>query len=135
VEDKQAILQRVPLFAGLDERSLQAVSILAREVAFKSGDVLMVEGETGDEFFVILEGTIRIERGERTLRSMTTGGFLGEIALVDRRPRTATATCVTDVRLLEIRAHEFDRLLETLPAVHERILAAIDRRSRSTEHG
>jgi CRP/FNR family transcriptional regulator, cyclic AMP receptor protein len=134
VNDKEAILQRVPLFAGLDERSLQAVSILAREVAFKNGDVLMVEGEAGDEFFVILDGTIRIERGDRTIRSMTTGGFLGEIALVDRRPRTATATCVTDVRLLEIRAHEFDRLLDTLPAVHERIRAAIDRRSRSTEH-
>jgi CRP-like cAMP-binding protein len=134
VEDKQAVLQRVPLFARLDERSLQAVSILAREVSFKAGDVLMVEGEAGDEFFVILEGTIRIDRGDRTIRSMTAGGFLGEIALVDRRPRTATATCVTDVRLLEIRAHEFDRLLDTLPAVHERIRAAIDRRSRSTEH-
>lgn len=134
VDDKQAILRRVPLFAGLDERSLQAVSILAREVAFKAGDVLMVEGEAGDEFFVILDGTVRIERGDRTIRSMTAGGFLGEIALVDRRPRTATATCVTDVRLLEIRAHEFDRLLDTLPAVHDRIRTAISRRVRSAEH-
>jgi CRP/FNR family cyclic AMP-dependent transcriptional regulator len=135
VEDKLEILRSVPLFAGLDERSLQAVAILAREVAFKAGEVLMVEGEAGDDFFIILDGTVRIERGDRTIRSMTAGGYLGEIALVDRRPRTATATCVTDVRLLEIRSHEFDRLLDTLPAVHQRIRATIDRRARTTGQG
>ena len=132
MEDKLAILRGVPLFADLDERSLQAVSILSHEVDAKAGDVLMVEGETGDAFYVIVDGTVRIEAGDRTIRSMTAGGFLGEIALVDRRPRTATATAVTDARLLEIRAHEFDRLLDTMPAVHERISAAITRRMRAS---
>jgi CRP-like cAMP-binding protein len=133
VEDKLEILRGLPLFAGLDERSMQAVAILAREVSYKAGDVLMLEGEAGDEFYVIVEGTVRIEVGDRTIRSMTAGGFIGEIALVDRRPRTATATCVTDVRLLEIRRHEFERLLDTLPEVHRRVRAAIDRRARMTD--
>jgi len=133
VEDKLEILRRVPLFAGLDERGLQAVSLLAREVPRKASDVLMVEGEAGDAFFVIVEGTVRIEHGDRTIRSMTSGGFLGEIALVDQRPRTATATCVTDARLLEVRGHEFQRLLETLPGVHARIRTAIDRRARTAD--
>ena len=132
VEDKLATLRGVPLFADLDERSLQAVAILAHAIAFKAGEVLMVEGEAGDEFYVIVDGTVRIEQGDRTVRSLTAGGFLGEIALVERRPRTATATCVTDVRALEVRAHEFERLLETLPAVHERIRAAILRRERTS---
>ena len=131
VEDKLAVLRGVPLFADLDERSLQAVGILAHEVEFKAGDVLMVEGEAGDAFYVIVDGTVRVEQGDRTGRSLTAGGFLGEIALVERRPRTATATCVTDVRLFEIRAHEFERLLDSLPAVHERICAAILRRERT----
>ena len=135
VEDKLAILRGVPLFADLDERGLQAVSILAREVTFRAGDVLMVEGEDGDAFFVIVEGTVRIERGDRTIRSMTSGGFLGEIALVEGRPRTATATCVTDTRLLEIRRHEFERLMGTLPAVHAKVRAAIARRSRTADSG
>jgi len=130
VEDKLETLRRVPLFAGLDERGLQAVSILAREAAFKAGDVLMVEGEEGDAFFVIVDGTVRIERGDRTIRSMTAGGFLGEIALFERKPRTATATCVTEVTLLALYQHEFDRLLETVPAVHQRVRAAIARRER-----
>jgi CRP-like cAMP-binding protein len=133
VDDKLQVLRAVPLFADLDERSLQAVAILAREVTARAGEALMLEGEPGDEFYVIVDGTVRIEKGGRAIRSMTAGGFLGEIALVDRRPRSATATCVTDVRLLEIRSHEFERLMDTLPAVHRRIRSAIDRRARATE--
>jgi CRP-like cAMP-binding protein len=130
VHDKVAILRGVPLFADLDDRSLQAVAILTREQAHKAGDILLLEGEPGDEFYVIADGTIRIERGGRTIRSMTAGGFLGEIALVGRRARTATATCTSDVTLLVLRQHEFDRLLQTMPAVHQRISAAIQRRER-----
>jgi CRP/FNR family cyclic AMP-dependent transcriptional regulator len=130
MDGKVDLLRSVPLFAGLDDRSLQAVGVLARERDAKAGEILMLEGEPGDSFYVIAEGTVRVERGDRTVRSMTAGGFLGEIALLDGRPRTATATCVTDVRLLVIQQHEFDRLVETLPAVHRRIRAAIDRRAR-----
>jgi CRP/FNR family cyclic AMP-dependent transcriptional regulator len=133
VTDKLAILRGVPLFADLDETSLQAVAVLAREQTHKAGDVLMLEGEPGDEFYVIVEGTIRIERGDRTIRSMTPGGFLGEIALFERRPRTATATAESDVQLLVLRQHEFDRLLDTMPAVYRRIRATIDRRERGRD--
>ena len=127
--DKLEILRGVPLFADLDDRSLQAVAMLAREVAFKAGDAFMLEGENGDEFYVIVDGTVRIERGGRAVRSMTAGGFLGEIALLEQRPRTATATATTDVRALEIRSHEFERLMATLPEVQRRIRAAMDRRA------
>jgi CRP-like cAMP-binding protein len=129
VTEKLEILRGVPLFADLDERSLQAVAILAHEVAFTAGDSFMLEGENGDEFYVIVDGTVRIERGGRAVRSMTAGGFLGEIALLEQRPRTATATATTDVRALEIRSHEFERLMATLPEVQRRIRAAVDRRA------
>ena len=128
--DKLEALRTVPLFADLDDRSLQAVSILAREVTFKAGDVFMLEGEVGDGFYVIIEGTVRIDRGDRMIRSLTTGGFLGEIALLEKRPRTATATAVSDVRALELKHHEFERLLDTMPAVHARVRAAVGRRTR-----
>ena len=133
VSDKVEILRAVPLFADLEERSLQAVAVLAHEVSFKAGEVLMLEGEPGATFEVIVDGTVRIDRGDRTIRSMTGGGFVGEIALLDRRPRTASVTCVTDVSALEIRAHEFERLIDTLPAVHRRIRAAVERRSRGRD--
>jgi len=133
MDEKVAALQQVPLFADLDERSLQAVAILFRDVTTRAGDVLMLQGEPGDTFYVIVDGTVRIEQGDRTIRSLTAGGYLGEIALFDRRPRTATATCITDVKLLELRQHEFDRLLDTMPAVHRRIRSTIERRSRGRD--
>jgi CRP-like cAMP-binding protein len=130
MDDKVAALRGAPLFAGLDDRSLQAVAILAREISAPAGEILILEGEPGDAFYVILDGTIRVEHGDRTVRSMTAGGFLGEIALVERGARTATATCVTDCRLLEIKRHEFERLMDTMPAVHRRIRTAMERRAR-----
>ena len=132
VDDRIAVLREVPLFADLEERDLQAVAILAGEAAFPAGEILMLEGEPGDAFYVIVEGTVRIEHGGRAIRSLTAGGYLGEIALYDRTARTATATCVTDVRAFRIRAHEFERLMQTMPELDRRIRAAVDRRSRVT---
>ena len=104
MDDRVAALRGVPLFAGLDERSLQAVAVLGHPVDARAGDVLILEGEPGESFYVIVDGTVRVEHRDRTVRSLTAGGFLGEIALVEHGPRTATATCVSDCRLLEILA-------------------------------
>ncbi|HYN70617.1 MAG TPA: cyclic nucleotide-binding domain-containing protein [Candidatus Eisenbacteria bacterium] len=132
LDRKLQVLREVPLFSDLDDRSLEAISVLAREVELPADQILMLEGEPGDAFYVIVDGTVRIERGGRTIRSMMAGGFLGEIALLDHRARTATAICVTDCRLLALQHHEFDRLVDTFPAVHRRVRAAIARRAAGT---
>ena len=132
MDDKVALLRAVPLFAELDDRSLQAIATLAREVDARAGDVVMREGESGESFLVIVEGTLRVEQAGRDIRSMMAGGFLGEIALLEHGPRTATATCVTDCRLLSLGHFEFDRLMATFPDVRTKVLAAIARRARPT---
>jgi CRP/FNR family transcriptional regulator, cyclic AMP receptor protein len=133
--EKLDLLRRVPLFSDLDQRSLEAVGVLAREVDVPAGHVLMLEGEPGSTFYAIVEGTIRVERAGGTVRSMTAGGFLGEIALLEHGPRTATATCVTDCRLLTLERHEFDRLMVTMPHLERRIRAAVARRPRGAGLG
>lgn len=130
-DDRVALLRAVPLFAELDERSLQAVATLARERDAGAGEVLMREGEPGETFLVIVEGTVRVEQAGRDVRSMLAGGFLGEIALLEHGLRTATATCLTDCRLLTLGRFEFDRLIATFPDVRTKVLAAIARRARS----
>jgi len=131
VEDKLALLRNVPLFSDLDQRSLEAVGVLAREVREPAGHILMLAGEPGDTFYLIVEGTVRVERADATVRSMTAGGFLGEIALLEHGTRTATATCVTDCRLLVLEHHEFDRLMQSFPHLQRRIQSAISRRRRA----
>lgn len=122
------LLRSVPLFADLDAQSLDAVGVLAREVDKPAGAVLMLEGEPGDAFYVIAEGTVRVERAGGTTRSMSAGGFLGEIALLEGGSRTATATCVDECRLLVIQRHEFERLLAAMPHLERRVRAAAARR-------
>jgi CRP-like cAMP-binding protein len=131
MDEKLELLRTVPLFGDLDQRSLEAIGVLAHELRLPAGHVLMHEGEPGTTFYVIADGTLRVERSGATVRSMTAGGFLGEIAILEHGPRTATATCVTDARLLTIEHHEFDRLMQAFPHLHRRIDAAIARRRRA----
>jgi CRP-like cAMP-binding protein len=95
MDEKTAILARLPIFAKLDARSLEAIATLARIVSMPAGTVLMHEDETTESFYVIVTGTVRVERDGMFVRSMTTGGFLGEIALLEETSHTATVTCTT----------------------------------------
>ncbi|HEY8870551.1 MAG TPA: cyclic nucleotide-binding domain-containing protein [Candidatus Limnocylindrales bacterium] len=135
MSEKIDLLRAVPLFADLDERSLQAIAALTREIDARAGKVLVQEGGPADAFYVIVDGTVRVEREGRFVRSMIAGGFLGEIALIQQGERTATATCVTECRLLMLQGHEFQRLLETFPAIHRRVSAAVARRRQRSATG
>ena len=128
MDRKTELLAALPLFSALDARSLEAVAVLAREVSAPAGTVLMREGERAELFFAIVSGTVHVERAGGLARSMTSGGFLGEIALLEEGSRTATATCATDCELIELGGHEFGRVVATFPDVRARVEAAVARR-------
>jgi CRP-like cAMP-binding protein len=130
MDDKLAMLRGVPLFVGLDEAELEAVGRLCDEVDVPAGRELMHEGGFGNEFFLILEGQVRVHRGGATLRTMGPGDFLGEIALIDHGVRTATGTCETDCRLLVLGHREFHSLLDQQPDIRVHVLEALARRVR-----
>ncbi len=133
MDRKVDLLARVPLFSALDQRSMEAVATLAREVATPAGSVLMREGEPAESFYLIVAGTVHVERTGLPVRSMTNGGFLGEIALVEGGERTATATCATDCQLLVLGRFEFERVTATFPEIRTRIEAAAARRPHAGE--
>jgi CRP-like cAMP-binding protein len=128
MDQKTATVASVPIFAKLEPRSLEAVATLAKVVAVPAETVLLREGEPAESFYVIVDGTVRVERLGRFVRSMSAGGFLGEIALVEGTERTATATCATDCELLEFGSFEFGRVMATFPDVRARVEAAVARR-------
>lgn len=131
MDQKVDLLARLPLFSTLDQRSMEAVATLAREVSAPAGTVLIREGEPAESFYVIVDGTVHVQRTGLPVRSMTSGGFLGEIALVEQGERTATATCVTDCQLLVFGRFEFERVTATFPEIRSRIEAAVKRRSHA----
>ena len=128
MDDKTAIVAGLPIFARLEARSLEAVATLARVVSVPAGTVLLREGEPAESFYVIANGTVHIERNGEFVRSMSHGGFLGEVALIEGSERTATATCTTDCELLEFGSFEFGRIMATFPDIRARVEAAVARR-------
>lgn len=125
MDEKLELLKRTPLLAGLNQHDLEEVGRLADEVDAKAGKVLMRQGEAGSEFFVIVDGTVRIERNGKVLLTMGPGEYFGEIALVVERPRTATATVETDSRLLVLAHREFHSLMADFPSIQVCVLESI----------
>ena len=132
-DHKLELLKRVPLLSGLGKRDIEEVGRLAEEIDLPAGHVLMREGASGNEFFVIIDGTVRIDRGGATIRSLGAGDFLGEIALVDDGPRTATATTESPAKLLVVGHREFHSLMNQFPAIQTCVLQALAQRVRHLE--
>jgi CRP/FNR family transcriptional regulator, cyclic AMP receptor protein len=130
MDQKLELLKRTPLLAGLSKHDIEEVGRLADEVDVRAGRVLLKEGDPGREFFVIIDGQIEITKEGRHLRTMGAGEFLGDIALVVERPRTATATAVTDSRLLVVGHREFHSLMDQFPSIRVSVLESIALRLR-----
>jgi CRP/FNR family transcriptional regulator, cyclic AMP receptor protein len=126
-------LANVPLFQGMTESARDAVAGLAQETQFDDGDDVTHEGDEGDAFYVIIDGRLVVSRNGMTLRELGPGDFLGEISLVDGRPRTATVTAFGPVKALVIRRPEFLELMERYGAVRLGVLMALTERVRGDE--
>jgi CRP/FNR family transcriptional regulator, cyclic AMP receptor protein len=128
---KADLLKTVPLFAGLNAREIDRVARLMDEVDVKRGKVLTREGRSGGEFFIVAAGEVEVRRAGRRLTTLGAGDFLGEIALIDKGPRTATATTTADSRLLVLARREFHSMLGSNPKVEAKILRTLAERVRS----
>lgn len=132
-DEKLELLKRVPLLAGLGRREIEEVGRLAEEVDVAAGKVLMREGDTGREFYVLVRGSVGIERGGERLRTIADGDFFGEIALLAEGPRTATATTEADSKLLVLGHREFHSLMDQFPAIRTCVFEALAKRVRHLE--
>ena len=121
-------LRRAPLFEDLSRKELEQLARHADDLEVEAGTTLTREGERGREFFVILEGEVDITRGGSQLGTMRPGDFIGEIALIEDIPRTATATAKTPVRFFVLSAQGFRSVVDEFPDVERRVLRALARR-------
>jgi CRP-like cAMP-binding protein len=119
---KIKLMERVPLFQELSARELGQVAALADEIDLPKGRKLTNEGRTGKEFIILVNGVADVTRGGKTINKLGPGDFLGEIALVTGRPRTATVTTRSPATLLVLSAHAFRGLLRTMPSMQAKVL-------------
>jgi CRP-like cAMP-binding protein len=125
-------LSKVPLFAGCSKRDLAAIAGLTNEVNLPGGHTLIREGAQAYSFFVLLEGTAEVRRNDRKLATLGPGDFLGEMALILRRPRTATVTLTSPARLLAVSAHNFRPLLTRSSQLQLKLLETLAERLAPT---
>ena len=129
----QDFMRDVPLFAGLLRSELDRIALVMNPREVAAGDVVCVEGEPGSEFFLIAAGEAEIERGGQTVAKLSVGDHFGELALLDRGPRSATVRAVTDLRLFVLRDESFAAVLNEVPALAQKLLAAMSRRLREAD--
>ena len=136
-------LARVDLFSGLRKKELKEVATACREGKYSPGSVLITQGEKGLGLFILIKGTVRITRknspdgAEEVLGTAQAGDVIGEMALLDDMPRSATVTAVDDVTVLVLPFWEFRitlrRILSSDPDVGLDLLAILSRRVRKAE--
>jgi len=125
----------VPLFAGCSKKELGEISTLADELSLPAGAKLIEEGRQGHEFFVLVEGEVDVQAKGRKLSSLSDGAFFGEMALVSQRPRTATVTATSPVRVLVVHESGFRRLLHDSPQISLKVLQTLaDRAAENALH-
>jgi len=118
--DLLAVLGNVELFDGITPEELEAVSKICRERSYPAGDVLTTQGEPGDELYVICDGFVEVLRSEtpsdpspRAVVNLGQGQIVGEMALVDLGPRSATVRTISEKTVVQvIQRDDFERLCD-----------------------
>jgi CRP-like cAMP-binding protein len=126
------VLGALRLFSGLSKRQLRGLAKLARVDDHSPGEVIVQAGESGDSFYLVLEGRARVLGKARELRP---GDFFGEMALLDGEPRSTTITASGRVRTMQLPRRSFLKALEQDPKIGLAIMEALAQRVRRLERG
>lgn len=126
-------LRNVPLFAGLSKKELEKLARASDEVKMTAGSLVVDQGQTGREAFVLLDGTVTVKRNGRKVTTLGPGDVLGEMSLLDHGPRTATVVCDTDCTMLVLEQRHFIGVLDDLPGLGVKLLATMAGRIRDLD--
>jgi CRP/FNR family transcriptional regulator len=132
-------LSKVDLFTGLDKKHLRSLAASTVERSYPAGSVLMKQGDTGAGLFMLVSGKVKItqetgsDTAEEDLGTMGAGAVLGEMALLDDLPRSATVTALEDVKALLLPIWDFRTALQNNPEIGVKLLATLSHRLRKAE--
>ncbi len=128
--EKVAVLNQIDFFAGTPDYILAAVAGIAEEVNVPAGEIFIREGDVEDSFYVIVQGEVRVFRGERTIITLHSGDSVGELAVLDPEPRSASAAALQDSLLFRLDKEPFDEVMTDRPEIAQGVIRALTRRIR-----
>ena len=129
-KDWADVLARLPLFARVSKRHLRKIAGLAEFAEFDESEMVIQAGEPGDAFYLILSGRAKVLGKPRTLR---TGDYFGEMALLDGEPRSTTVLAASELQAMKLPRRPFLKLLEQEPRIGIAMLAELSARVRRLE--
>ncbi len=132
-DTKDLDLSKIWLFSTCSSRELRTIRKALEEVSVPPGRILVEEGTIGREFFLIVDGEAAVSRNGRRLATRGPGQSFGELALLDRRPRSATVISDTEMLLLVLGQRQFNGVLDAVPALSRKLLAAMATRLREAD--
>jgi len=126
-------LRNVSLFQSCSQKDLEKIAKAGDEITMPAGSLIVDQGQTGREAFVVLEGTVLVKRNGKRLGAFGPGTVVGELSLLDHGPRTATVTCETDCTLLLLDQRHFMAVVDDVPALAHKLLASLAGRIRDLD--
>ena len=128
--DKADALARIPLFSNLSNKERMELARHLDEIPVKRGTVLIRQGEPGDAFYLIADGKADVIRNGTKVAVLEAGDTVGEMALLDGEPRTATVAMITEGTVLTMPRREFKAVLNDIPAMGQKMLVSLSLRLR-----
>ena len=126
-------LAQVRLFRACSRKELTTIGRASDEVRVSAGKTIVEEGQTGHEFFLILEGNASVTRNGRKVATLGPGDYFGELALLDRGPRNATVKADGDMEVLVLGQREFSGVLDEVPTIAHKLLSSMATRLREAD--
>ena len=126
-------LSHVQMFSSLNKKELGMISRAADVVKVPAGTEIVTEGTIGHEFYLVMAGEAAVRRNGRKVTTLGPGRYFGELALLDRGPRSATVIAESDMDLVVIGQREFMGVLDEVPAVAHKLLVSMAARLREAD--
>ena len=123
-------LSTVSFFSGFDRAALDKIAAMGEPVEVEPGAVITEQGQVGQEAFVVVSGDVQVIVNGHPIATAGPGSMLGEMALIDLRPRSATLVALTPVELMSYDAKHFRQILDEMPADARAALNERDARFR-----
>jgi CRP-like cAMP-binding protein len=126
------LLKKAPLFSRVNKQGLEAILNVAQEMTFPAKTKIVSKGVTGLGFYLILKGSVEVSHAGEQIATLKAGTFFGEMALLDKEPRSADVIALEDTKCLALRKWDLKTIIERDPEVALAMLEELARRLRKT---
>jgi len=128
--EKVLALKRIPLFDHIPGEELARIARIAQEIYFDAGETFIIEGDIGDSLYLVIEGKVSVHRAKKQVAELGANQAVGDMAILDSEPRSASVTAVTPVTALKIEREDFYDIMAERAEIAQGVIRILTQRLR-----